>query len=354
VYPDDPSERANGYRLVYGLRSLLGGEAKIDELRFELPGKRFVTVHWRDHRESSLCTALGLRRQARLFLSHAQSEFVRDTISAMANCASSYPREDAGTPPEFWIDYASLEQGKKDAFSVVRTRLIIQRIGVVATLLQPWHTPMTATRLWCNFEAGTAAQSGKRVVAALPTSERTDFIKCLKQDWNGVAKAVVKLDIRKAKASPEDTELVFKEIDPKGSGEGLSRTNQLVITALYDAITEVGVQEARQGEDLWLIGSAGHLCKQRARFEEAREMYERWLRICEGKFGRKHRETLNCIGSMAALLREQGRLAEAEPLYREALEGKRQTLGDQHPSTLIGINSLDRLLQARDRLANPA
>jgi len=99
--------------------------------------------------------------EATVFVTHAQACSLAKLIDALDGYlyTNTLP---ADKPEYFWIDLMSIRQGNVSS-DVQHIGDVIQHIGKVAMVLDPWNKPMCLTRVWCLFEiAQTNAGSDKK------------------------------------------------------------------------------------------------------------------------------------------------------------------------------------------------
>jgi class 3 adenylate cyclase/tetratricopeptide (TPR) repeat protein len=100
-----------------------------------------------------------------------------------------------------------------------------------------------------------------------------------------------------------------------------------------------------------LLNNAGGYLYERARFNEAKPLFERALRIREKALGSDHPNVAASLNNLAGLYNSQGKYAEAEPLYKRALEIDEKALGKDHPDVATDLNNLAGLYRAQGKYA---
>jgi tetratricopeptide (TPR) repeat protein len=75
-----------------------------------------------------------------------------------------------------------------------------------------------------------------------------------------------------------------------------------------------------------------------SKYDEAKPIYERALRIYEMVFGPNHPHYAQTLNSLAGLAQEQGRYDEAKQLYERTIEIKEKLLGPMHPELALTFN----------------
>jgi tetratricopeptide (TPR) repeat protein len=107
------------------------------------------------------------------------------------------------------------------------------------------------------------------------------------------------------------------------------------------AATERAVQlEVEPLTTAALLDSAGRYVHGRARFADARGLFERALAICEAHLGADHPDTATTLTHLAPVLADQGDLDAARPLLERALAIYEDRLGPDHPDTVRSRRNL--------------
>jgi len=168
---------------------------------------------------------------ATIMVSHAQScEFheMLDAIDAYAELHGLAPSQTF-----LWLDIFSIRQNTV-AQDVVKIGAIIERIGHVVMVLDPWDKPVALQRVWCLYEV-VHAVSPVAFRLALPPSQRRAFVRALKADNHAVKSALSTFDSRTAKTSSEsDRAMIFKLIQERfGQGGDVDESS-----AAFDAFNE--------------------------------------------------------------------------------------------------------------------
>ena len=94
-----------------------------------------------------------------------------------------------------------------------------------------------------------------------------------------------------------------------------------------------------------LLNKAGVYLYERARYTEARPLYECALTIREEQLGHEHSDTAGSLNNLASLYYTQGKYDEAEPLLVRALSIREKHLGHEHPDTAQSLLWLAYLYQ---------
>ena len=79
-------------------------------------------------------------------------------------------------------------------------------------------------------------------------------------------------------------------------------------------------------------------------YVEGTELGERYLSICQEKFGDDDILTASFQTKLAVVFKGQGRYQSSEALYRQGLETQSQWLGKRHPATLDTMKELGDLV----------
>ncbi len=114
----------------------------------------------------------------------------------------------------------------------------------------------------------------------------------------------------------------------------------------YTLIDEWTIESDEAGR---LLNQTAFYLKQRARYEEAKPLYQRALIIDEKALGPDHPDVAIVRNNLAELYRAQGRYEEAEPLYLRVMEIDAKTLGPDHPDVATSLNNLAELYRAQGR-----
>ncbi|CAK0864518.1 unnamed protein product [Prorocentrum cordatum] len=356
----DPS---NGYYLAAGIKILLGGQGKGGTLprgyRVYVPLPRgMVTLLAGQHGTETMLQACGINRRATVFLSHCQAEPVRDTLSGMEDFVQRAGQ--SSDEPVFWLDFFGLDQNNitwtKDK---ERTKRTIVGPRTLAVMMSPWEGGMTLQRAWCCLEIALHALVGHDIVVVLTPEEKERFLDALRKDYTSIMNNLCAVDVLKAKASKEDDkEWVVKEMqDVPG---GVPRINQMIISSMFDALTQVARSAVENGADD--ADANPHVatdCSQLARLlkdqgdlgADTERLMRRALDIDEKALGPQHPKVAIRCSNLAALLQARGDLgADTERLMRRALDIDEKALGPQHPKVATDCSNLAQLLKARGDL----
>jgi tetratricopeptide (TPR) repeat protein len=100
-----------------------------------------------------------------------------------------------------------------------------------------------------------------------------------------------------------------------------------------------------------LLNQCGLYLKGRARYEEAKDCYNRAIKICESDLGADHPTVAICMNNLGSVLRAQGDLVGAKECCLRALKIGEATLGKDHPDVAVWVNNLGNVLQDQGDLA---
>ncbi|MGA6827415.1 tetratricopeptide repeat protein [Nitrospira sp. NS4] len=148
----------------------------------------------------------------------------------------------------------------------------------------------------------------------------------------------------------EKVVLLVNECLPHLTVDSWPRYEQLIPHALACA-TAIERWEIATEKAAHLLNQAGVYLSKRARYIEAKPLYQRALAIREQVLGPEHPDTAASLNDLASLYGSQGRYAEAEPLYQRALAIREQVLGPEHPDTAASLNNLASLYRSQGRYA---
>jgi len=95
-----------------------------------------------------------------------------------------------------------------------------------------------------------------------------------------------------------------------------------------------------------LLNQTGAYLRGRAKFTEAKEMFERALAIGEVAYGPDHPTVGIYVGNLGSVLQDLGDLKGAKKNYERALAIHETVYGPDHPAVAIGVNNLGLVLKA--------
>jgi tetratricopeptide (TPR) repeat protein len=99
-----------------------------------------------------------------------------------------------------------------------------------------------------------------------------------------------------------------------------------------------------------LLESAASYLHGRARYADARPLFERALAIRQARPGPDHPDTARTLSGLADILVAQGDLDGAHPLFERALAIRQARLGPDHPTTADSLSGLAAISAAHDDL----
>jgi tetratricopeptide (TPR) repeat protein len=113
---------------------------------------------------------------------------------------------------------------------------------------------------------------------------------------------------------------------------------------------EAGEKEtAENAANLWK--SLGYHLRRVASLAEAREAFERAMRIGEAVYGPDHPDVAIDVNNLGGVLKDLGDLAGAREAYERAMRIDEVVYGPDHPKVAIRVNNLGRVLQDLGELA---
>jgi tetratricopeptide (TPR) repeat protein len=99
-----------------------------------------------------------------------------------------------------------------------------------------------------------------------------------------------------------------------------------------------------------LLESAAYYLHERARYPDARRLYQRALSIREARLGPDHPDIAGSLHNLAIVLAAQGDLDHARRLHQRALSIREARLGPDHPDTASSLHNLAIVLAAQGDL----
>ena len=94
-----------------------------------------------------------------------------------------------------------------------------------------------------------------------------------------------------------------------------------------------------------LLNQVGIFLKEKAEFTEAKEMFERALRIDEKVFGPNHPTVATRVNNLGGILESLGDLKGAKEHYERVLRIDEVAYGPEHPKVATGINNMGGVLE---------
>jgi tetratricopeptide (TPR) repeat protein len=90
------------------------------------------------------------------------------------------------------------------------------------------------------------------------------------------------------------------------------------------------------------------------RYDEARDLFRRALRIDQRSLGSHHPNVARDLYNLASVLQASKDFSKAESLYRRALDIDETSFGSLHPNVALDLNGLAESLKATDRTEEAA
>ena len=100
-----------------------------------------------------------------------------------------------------------------------------------------------------------------------------------------------------------------------------------------------------------LLNQAGLYFRGRAQYAEAKQAFERALRICEATLGPDHSTVATYVNNLGQVLQDLGDLAQARQCIERALRIDETAFGPDHPQVAIYVNNLGGVLKELGELA---
>ncbi len=98
-----------------------------------------------------------------------------------------------------------------------------------------------------------------------------------------------------------------------------------------------------------LLNAIGYYLNMRARYEIAKPLFQRALRIREQVLGEQHPDTAQTLSNLAYLYHHQDQFEEAMLFLQRSLSIRQQALGMEHPDTATSLNALALLYRDQGR-----
>ena len=99
------------------------------------------------------------------------------------------------------------------------------------------------------------------------------------------------------------------------------------------------------------LNQAGMYLNGRARFDEAKDCYERAIAIDEEAYGKDHPNVATDVNNLGGVLQAQGDLAGAKRCFERAIAIDEKAYGKDHPDVATDVNNLGMVLQDQGDLA---
>ncbi|MBI3734026.1 MAG: tetratricopeptide repeat protein [Chloroflexi bacterium] len=118
--------------------------------------------------------------------------------------------------------------------------------------------------------------------------------------------------------------------------------------SVTDQATALGVASDTAA---WLLNQVGLYLRGRAQFVEAKEVFERALKMGEAAYGPQHPTVAIRVNNLGSVLRALGDLAGAKAAFERALTVAEAAYGPAHPTVAAAVNNLGGVLRALGDLA---
>ena len=176
--------------------------------------------------------------------------------------------------------------------------------------------------------------------------------RALVDDGDALLDAFATIDVRTAKAGPDDTALIMGAIEQLPGG--VMGLNKLAMEQMRRwAFEKVGQMVSARRDDAGRVsqverelGDLGQLAVFLYRLGEmdaARKLYEEVIEGQTAQLGASHTSTLVTKSNLAVLQKEMGEMDAARKLYEEAIQGFTAQLGASHQYTRFATSGLAEL-----------
>ena len=174
----------------------------------------------------------------------------------------------------------------------------------------------------------------------------------LVEDGEALLNAFASIDVRTAKAGPDDTALIMGAIEQLPGG--VPGLNDLAMAQMRRwAIDKVGQmvvarrdesgQVAQVEHQLAELGQLGWFLYRLHEMDAARKLYEEVIEGQTAQLGGSHADTLLTKAQLADLHKQMGEMDVARELFEEAAEGFTAQLGASHSWTVFATSNLAEL-----------
>ena len=167
--------------------------------------------------------------------------------------------------------------------------------------------------------------------------------------------AFASIDVRTAKAGPDDTALIMGAIEQlPGGAAGLNELSMgqmrrwafakvtQMVSARRDPETGALLQQEKPLEE---VNQLAVMLEHMGEVDAARKLYEEVIEGQTAQLGGSHTGTLTTKNNLALLVSNMGEVDAARKLYEEVIEGETAQLGGSHTGTLTTKGNLAWLLQ---------
>jgi len=91
------------------------------------------------------------------------------------------------------------------------------------------------------------------------------------------------------------------------------------------------------------LGALGTVLRGRGDYQEAEQVHQRALLMCQKLFGSEHLETARAQNDLGIVFTTVGEFAKAEPLFKQGLATREKLLGPRHADTAASLSNLGAL-----------
>ena len=294
------------------------------------------------------------------FVSHAHTYKAQDLINALKNYESMLPPEQVGRV-RYWIDGFSIDEhqgfygdkGEDNSEQWANTfKEAVQKMGNTVMVLAPWDRPVVLTRMWCLWEMFCTVDTKSTFHISLGAAQEQALEAALVANGEALLDAFASIDVRTARAGPDDTALIMGAIEQLPGGVmGLNKLAmermrswafekvKQMVSARRDGTGRVSQVERELAE----LGQLGWFLFRLGETDAARQLYEEVIAGQTAQLGASHTSTLVSKANLAVLLSAMGETDVARTLLEEAVEGATSQLGAAHPFTTFAKSQLARL-----------
>ena len=191
--------------------------------------------------------------------------------------------------------------------------------------------------MFCTVDTASAFH------VCLSTAQERALEAALVEDSGALLDAFAAIDVRTAKASPDDTAMIMGAIQrlPEGAaglnGLAMAQMRRWAVQKVEQMVAarrELSGSLAQDEADLRALGSLASFLRRLGEFAAARQLHEEVIEGETAQLGASHPSTLATKRNLADLQKQMGEVAAARQLYEEVIEGQTAQLGASHTSTL--------------------
>ena len=176
--------------------------------------------------------------------------------------------------------------------------------------------------------------------------------RALVDDGDALLDAFATIDVRTAKAGPDDTALIMSAIEQLPGG--VMGLNKLAMEQMRRwAFEKVGQMVSARRDDTGRVSQVerelgelrqlGWFLYRLGEMDAARKLYEEVIEGQTAQLGASHTSTLVAKRCLATLQQQMGEMDAARKLYEEVIEGFTAQLGASHQYTQFATASLAKL-----------